>query len=251
MGRERFPLDKVKVAAPCTAEWRFMLGNDRVRFCGQCSQYVYNLSEMTREQAEDLILRRDGRLCVRFYRRGDGTIITNNCPVGLRALKAKYTSTKATILKAAMTFLSYLGVLWLVEGIHVPKPVVMGAFVMPDPYPGVPTITKSESFIRGKAIYRDTPVAYADAGKPVKGEVVVKIVILPSGEVEMATLIKGPESIRSTVEAAARHWRFEPMTEGGVPVRVESTLTFHFGNSRPEAIKKLPTVDKRDCDECL
>ncbi len=196
------------------AEWRFMLGNERVRFCGQCSQYVYNLSELTGEQAEDLILRHDGRLCVRFYRRQDGTIITNNCPVGLRTLKAKYHSTKATILRAVMTFLAYLGVLWLIESIHVPKPVVMGALIMPDPYPGVPAVTKGEPFIRDKAIYRETPVAHADGGKPVKGEAVVKIVILPSGEVEEATLIKGPERLRDTVEAAARHWKFEPMTEG-------------------------------------
>jgi len=250
MSKEWFPLDKISVAAPCTAQWRFMFGNERVRFCGQCSQNVYNLSAMTREQAEDLILRHEGRLCVRFYRRKDGTIITNNCPVGLRALKAKYNSTKATILKALMIFLAYLGILWWIEKIPVAKPVVMGSFETPDPFPGFPTIVKSEQFTRDRAIYQVTPAALADGRKPVKGDAVVKIVILPSGAVERATLIKGPESLKDIAEGAARRWMFEPMSEGGKPVRVESTLTFHFGSLRPEGVK-LPVADKKACAECL
>jgi hypothetical protein len=109
--RQEIPLDKIKVAAPCSAEWRFMYGDDRVRFCGQCSQNVYNLSELTREQAEDLIRKTEGQLCVRFYRRKDGTILTNNCPVGLEAIKARYRSTKATIIRAVLALLAYIGVL--------------------------------------------------------------------------------------------------------------------------------------------
>jgi len=139
MSRETFPLDKIKVAAPCTADWRHMYGNERVRFCGQCSQNVYNLSALTREQAEDLILRHEGRLCVRFYRRKDGTIITGNCPVGLAALKAKYHTKKATIVKAAMSFLAYLGVLWWVEGKPLLSPPVMGAVISPNVPSDVPT----------------------------------------------------------------------------------------------------------------
>src|ERR1041384_45781 len=95
-------------------------------YCSRSTLDSHNLSAMTREQAEDLILLQEGRLCVRFYKRKDGTIISNNCPVGLRALKAKYSSTKATILKAAMTFLAYIGVLWWIEGPPAVKPV-MGA----------------------------------------------------------------------------------------------------------------------------
>ena len=35
-----------------------------VRFCGQCAQYVYNLSEMTQSAAEALILENEGKMCV-------------------------------------------------------------------------------------------------------------------------------------------------------------------------------------------
>ena len=74
MARFRNPLDHVQVAAPCPADWDQMVGNERVKFCGQCSLNVYNLSSMTKAQAEHLIASTEGRLCVRFYRRRDGSI---------------------------------------------------------------------------------------------------------------------------------------------------------------------------------
>ena len=89
MARFSNPLDHVRVAAPCKADWDQMIGSDRMRFCGQCSLNVYNLSSMTRSEAESLISRNEGRLCVRFYRRHDGSIITKDCPVGLRAIRRR------------------------------------------------------------------------------------------------------------------------------------------------------------------
>jgi hypothetical protein len=75
-------LDDVRVAAPCAVGWDRMTGDERVRRCGECKLDVYNLSGMTREEAEALITGRIDRLCVRFYRRSDGTILTADCPVG-------------------------------------------------------------------------------------------------------------------------------------------------------------------------
>jgi len=267
MSREKSPLDKIKVAAACTADWRHMYGNERVRFCGQCSQNVYNLSALTREQAEDLILRHEGRLCVRFYRRNDGTVITNNCPVGLAALKAKYHTTKATIVKAALSFLAYLGVLWWVEGKPLVRPTVMGEVISPNiPSKDVvtvmgavfrpdwlpaPLVRRSEAFVRQRAVYKVMPMAYVSAGKATGTGAVVKIVILPSGDVESATLIKGRQSIKEIAEGAALRWKFQPMTDDGTPVRVESTLTFHFGSLPPDRASRLPVQDQRGCEECL
>lgn len=76
-------LDNLQVASPCHAEWNDMVGNDRVRFCGQCEKSVYNLSQMTRQEALDLVQEKEGNLCVRFFRRHDGTMITTDCPVGV------------------------------------------------------------------------------------------------------------------------------------------------------------------------
>ena len=60
MARFKNPLDHVQVAAPCKADWDQMIGSDRVRFCGQCSLNVYNLSAMSRSDAESLIARTEG-----------------------------------------------------------------------------------------------------------------------------------------------------------------------------------------------
>lgn len=83
------PLDNVRVAKPCPADWNGMFGSDRKRFCGDCKLNVYNLSDMTRAEAENFLLESEGRMCVRFYRRADGTMLTKDCPVGLAALKKR------------------------------------------------------------------------------------------------------------------------------------------------------------------
>jgi len=83
--RMRLPvLDGIRVAAPCSADWDAMTGDDRVRHCDECKLDVYNLSGMTRDEAEDLVASRIGPLCVRFYRRTDGTLLTADCPTGVR-----------------------------------------------------------------------------------------------------------------------------------------------------------------------
>lgn len=83
------PLDSIRIASPCPANWDEMFGGERKRHCGECKLNVYNLSNMTRREAEDLLINSEGRLCVRFFRRADGTILTKNCPVGWQAAKQR------------------------------------------------------------------------------------------------------------------------------------------------------------------
>lgn len=92
------PLDNIKIASPCGADWNKMYGSDQKRFCGECKLNVYNISEMTQEEAENFILRSEGRLCLRIYRRNDGTVITQDCPVGWARVKRRAT----LIYKAAI-----------------------------------------------------------------------------------------------------------------------------------------------------
>lgn len=103
-------LDRVRVAAPCSADWKEMRGDERVRFCDRCSLNVYNLSAMTRREAERLVVRSEGQLCVRFYRRADGTTLTRNCPVGLRALKRRVSRVATGAAAAALSFFAGVGV---------------------------------------------------------------------------------------------------------------------------------------------
>ncbi|MBA3459226.1 MAG: hypothetical protein H0T46_04650 [Deltaproteobacteria bacterium] len=82
--RLRLPiLDNLHVASPCKEDWNAMSGDARVRHCGRCDQNVYNLSEMTREEAESLLFAKEGKLCARYYRRKhDGAVMTKDCPLG-------------------------------------------------------------------------------------------------------------------------------------------------------------------------
>lgn len=109
MARFDSPLDSVKVAAPCSADWDKMVGDERARFCQSCELNVYNLSGMSRAEAERLVAGAEGRVCVRFYRRADGTILTGNCPVGLRALKQRLARFARATVSAALGFLAGLG----------------------------------------------------------------------------------------------------------------------------------------------
>lgn len=74
------PLDNIHVANPCPADWNKMTGDDRIRHCSDCEQNVFNLTDLTTKEALRLIRDTQGRLCVRFYRRADGTILTRDCP---------------------------------------------------------------------------------------------------------------------------------------------------------------------------
>ena len=104
MSRFSNPLSKVRVASPCPADWGSMIGDERVRFCGQCELNVYNLSAMTKAQAENLIVRTEGRLCVRFFRRTDGSILTQDCPVGLRALRQRMSRIRRAVASMLLGF---------------------------------------------------------------------------------------------------------------------------------------------------
>jgi hypothetical protein len=83
------PLDNIKIASPCSADWEAMIGNNRQRYCGECKLNVYNLSGMSRREAENLLMQSEGRVCVRYFRRSDGTVLTKDCPVGWQAVKKR------------------------------------------------------------------------------------------------------------------------------------------------------------------
>lgn len=104
------PLDSIKVASPCSADWGSMVGNERQRHCGECKLDVYNLSGMTKKEAENLIMNSEGRLCARFYRRKDGTIITQDCPVGWAAVKQRMSKIWTAVASVLITAVGSIGI---------------------------------------------------------------------------------------------------------------------------------------------
>jgi hypothetical protein len=106
------PLDRIEVASPCPMEWDDMRGDARVRRCDSCRLRVYNLSAMTRAEAMALIRHREGRLCIRFYRRSDGTVLTRDCPHGFRKAARSVLAWTVAGLSAAILLALSARVLW-------------------------------------------------------------------------------------------------------------------------------------------
>jgi TonB family protein len=86
-----------------------MEGNDKVRFCEQCQLDVYNISAMSSDQAEELLLGKDHakRLCIRLYRRADGTVLTQDCPIGLRKVQDAWCRNWQRFMAAVVWLLSF------------------------------------------------------------------------------------------------------------------------------------------------
>ena len=82
-------LTSLRVASPCHVSWDDMTGDDRVRFCTSCNLNVYNFAAMSSDEVRSMITNSTGRVCGRLYRRADGTLLTRDCPVGLRAVRRK------------------------------------------------------------------------------------------------------------------------------------------------------------------
>ncbi|UQA60969.1 hypothetical protein [Polyangium aurulentum] len=134
--RKKLPLlSNVSIASPCNADWSKMAGDERVRFCGSCEKNVYNISSMTAEEADRLIAEKEGELCVRYYQRADGTILTADCAVGVRKKRVRRTVAGVAVGAGLMT--AGGGMWWADEvrmgGIEAPMGVaVMGDLKAPE-----------------------------------------------------------------------------------------------------------------------
>jgi len=144
------PLANLKVASPCSADWDSMSGDERKRFCGDCKLHVYNLSGMTAYDAENLLRLSEGRLCVRYFQRADGTILTQDCPVGWAKVKQRLSFAAAaafglfiTLFGGMLALASFGRKIDIVKRIPIPfvtptpRYEVMGAIAMPSPTPKV------------------------------------------------------------------------------------------------------------------
>ena len=100
------PLDALEIKVPCQVPWEGMKGDERMRFCGQCRLNVYNLSEMSRKEAEALLQCSSGRVCVRLYRRPDGKVLTRSCRV-VRGLRRARTAALSLVATVVMGFVAW------------------------------------------------------------------------------------------------------------------------------------------------
>jgi len=159
--RRRLPvLPHIRVASPCPASWDAMVGDSRVRACATCKKNVFNLSAMTRVDAEALIRATNGDLCAQYWQRKDGTILLADCTVqGVR---------RAHVMTAFAAATAIAGTAMLARATHphppahraVPhKPVTVELRVPPSipppviPNPAPPVINElqpDQQMIRGQ-----------------------------------------------------------------------------------------------------
>ena len=127
--RLRLPvLDNIRVAAPCTESWDSMPGDDRARHCNRCNQNVYNLSDMAREEAQALLVSKEGRLCVRYFRRTDGTILSRNCPIGAARRRRRWAFGLGVVMTVLGTLFGFLS--------HRQKPEPLMGTIAAEPVQG-------------------------------------------------------------------------------------------------------------------
>lgn len=106
MENQKFDINKLRVASPCSVSWETMTGDERVRQCHSCKLDIYNITEMTKAEVKNLIENREERLCVRLYKRADGTVLTKDCPVGFRAYQKRISRFAGATLAAILGLFS-------------------------------------------------------------------------------------------------------------------------------------------------
>ena len=107
MIKQPFDVNKLRVAAPCSVPWNAMTGDEKSRHCEMCNLNVYNFSEMTEREVKNLIEKTEGRICARLYKRADGTVLTKDCPVGLRAIYKRTAQRAGAALTAILALFSF------------------------------------------------------------------------------------------------------------------------------------------------
>ncbi len=133
-------LGELRIASPCNEPWDAMTGDEAVRFCGRCEKNVYNLSAMTRADAEALLAAKEGKLCVRFYQRADGTVLTADCPTGVRRRRVKVAAAAGAVAALAVgaigTAFAHMGAparMGDVQPVAVPPPPPLQGGLTPAP----------------------------------------------------------------------------------------------------------------------
>jgi hypothetical protein len=100
-------LGVIRLATPCSQRWDQMTGDRHVRHCKPCDKFVYDMSGLTTDEVRALVIAKEGKICWRFFVRDDGTVLTKDCPVGVklaaRRLYAGIASAVALTLLGAAT----------------------------------------------------------------------------------------------------------------------------------------------------
>jgi len=72
---------------------------EAIRFCGDCHKNVYDVSKMSAKETTLLLQKAEissASTCMQLYRRADGTVLTEDCPVGMRRFRDTWRKLRST-----------------------------------------------------------------------------------------------------------------------------------------------------------
>jgi hypothetical protein len=178
-------IDGLDIATPCEVAWDSLRGDARVRHCGKCKQNVYNIEAMSRGEALRLVAAGEGRVCLRIFRRPDGTVVTADCWSRLRAARARGIGAFVAVLVvaglaelAAMAF-GLMGLRRLTDHgrtMGAPPPVPMLSVTPPGPpTTGVPPLVRGPGEARPGEIASARLTAPRLMGKIRRGSVTTPV----------------------------------------------------------------------------
>lgn len=127
-------LSRLYIASPCDVSWDSMTGDARVRSCADCKKNVYNISDMSKTEAEAFLIKNGTSICATFYKRADGTILTDDCPVGLRKIRDAWKSVRRVAALVIGSALSLSALSARADGPKISPPMPGGISFMPSHY---------------------------------------------------------------------------------------------------------------------
>lgn len=167
-------LESIAIASPCTASWDEMIGDERARFCAHCQKDVFNLSALPRDEAETFLRERTAEVCVRLYKRADGTVLTSDCPVGVKRKRRRKAAVAAVGggLLAAGAFLHLASSRSMMQGevtmgkMEVAPPPTRAMPALPEPEPTTtPNVDAPPEHIMGRMPVHPEPKSLPKPGK--------------------------------------------------------------------------------------
>jgi hypothetical protein len=67
-----------KINKPCPADWNEMTGNDASRHCDKCKKSVHNISQLSKEEAEQVLCHSTQSVCIRIQQAANGAFKTQS-----------------------------------------------------------------------------------------------------------------------------------------------------------------------------
>lgn len=124
----------------CNLDWNDMPGSNRVRDCGQCKCKVFNMSQMSRREANAFLVENGTSQCMILEQRQDGSIVTDECPVPLRNIRNILGKLRHAV--AVILTLTFSGAAALAQQCPPNSRAIMGKFVMPQVKFTMPTLAQ-------------------------------------------------------------------------------------------------------------